>query len=154
VSTGALWLLSALFLSRVIGQMVVEFVGVRWLPPMTEWQSGLLPYPALLASQLVILLVMLGINLGVSGGHGFFARPHPRLGWVLLITAVVYAAAMAARYVISGQLHPDRRFWPPGSIPIVFHFVLAGYLYALSRLAGRGLRARRPISSTAPSHSD
>ena len=150
----ALWMLSAAFLTRVIGQMAVEFAGVGWLPPMAEWQSGLLPYPALLASQLVILLVMLGINLSVSRGHGFFARPHPRLGWVLLTIAVVYAGAMAARYVISGQLHPDRRLWPPGSIPIVFHFVLAGYLYTLSRLAGRGLRARQPISSAAPPHSD
>jgi hypothetical protein len=61
---------------------------------------------------------------------------------------------MAARYVISGQLHPDRRLWPPGSIPIVFHFVLAGYLCVLSRLAGRGMHARRAISSTAPPDSD
>ena len=153
-SAVALWTLSVVFLTRVIGQVVVEFVGVRWLPPMAEWQSGLLPYPALLASQLVILFVMLRINLSVTRGHGFFSRPHPRLGWVLLMIAVVYAGAMAARYVISGQLHPDRRLWPPGSIPIVFHFVLAGYLYVLSRLAGRGMHARRAISSTAPPHSD
>ena len=39
------------------------------------------------------------------------------------------------RYFISGHLHPARRLWPPGSIPIVFHFVLAAYLYTLSRLA-------------------
>jgi hypothetical protein len=150
----ALWTLSALFLARVVGQIIVTTFDVRWLPPMADWQSGLLPYPALLASQAVILLVMLWINVSVSRRRGFFARPHPRLGWVLLIVAVVYAGAMVVRYVISGQLHPDRRLWPPGSIPIAFHFVLAGYLYVLSRLAGGGVRARRPISSTAPPHSD
>ena len=32
-------------------------------------------------------------------------------------------------------LHPERRFWPPGSIPILFHFVLAAYVYTLSRMA-------------------
>jgi len=29
-------MLSAAFLARVIGQMAVEFVGVRWLPPVAE----------------------------------------------------------------------------------------------------------------------
>lgn len=150
----ALWALLALFLVRVVGQIVVAAFDVRWLPPMAEWQSGLLPYPALLASQAVILLVMLWINVSVSRGRGFFTRPRARLGWVLLIVAATYAGAMVVRYVVSGQLHPDRRLWPPGSIPIAFHFVLAGYLYVLSRLAGGGLRDRRPISSTAPPHSD
>lgn len=135
---GALWTLSALFFARVFGQTAVAFLGVRWLPPMAEWQSGLLPYPALLASQIVILLVMLWINVGVSRGRGFFARPHPRLGLVLLIIAVVYAGSMAVRYVVSGYLNPDRRLWPPGSLPIAFHFVLAGYIYALSRLTRDG----------------
>jgi hypothetical protein len=50
---------------------------------------------------------------------------------------------MVIRYFVSGNLHPERRFWPPGSLPIVFHFVLAGYLYVLSRLA------RRPIMASA-----
>jgi hypothetical protein len=46
---------------------------------------------------------------------------------------------MILRYFVSGYLHPERRFWPPGSLPILFHFVLAAYLFVLSRLA------RRPV---------
>lgn len=130
-----LWTLSALFLARVLGQIGVAFFGVAFLPPMPEWYSGLLPYHLLLPSQVGILALMLWINRGVATGTGFFSRPRPRFGRFLLGFALLYATVMVVRYFVSGQLHPERRFWPPGSIPIVFHFVLAGYLYVLSRLA-------------------
>lgn len=129
-----LWLLSGLFLARVVGQIVVILFEPAWLPPMSEWYSGLLAYPLLLPVQIVILAVMVRINLGVTRGAGWFTRPHPRFGLSLLWFAIVYAAGMVARYFLSGQLYPERRFWPPGSLPIFFHFVLAGYLYVLSRL--------------------
>ena len=38
-----LWLLLAGFVGRVAGQMLVAFWGVAWLPPMSEWMSGLMP---------------------------------------------------------------------------------------------------------------
>jgi hypothetical protein len=139
-SAWILWTLSTLFLLRVVGQVVVEFFDVTFLPPSPEWYSGLLPYPLLLPVQLLILLGMAQINSAVTRRRGFFATPHPRLGRFLLIVSILYAAVMLARYFISGQMHPERRFWPRGSIPIVFHFVLAGYLYVLSRVA------RRPIA--------
>jgi hypothetical protein len=50
-----LWLLLGLFCLRVLGQMLVAFAGVTFLPPMKEWQSGLLPYPVLLLSQFAII---------------------------------------------------------------------------------------------------
>src|SRR2546422_879323 len=53
----ALWALLALFVLRVSGQALVAFLGVPWLPPMREWYSGLLAYPLLLPSQLLIILV-------------------------------------------------------------------------------------------------
>jgi hypothetical protein len=136
-----LWSLSALFLLRVVGQVLVEFSGVTFLPPSREWYSGLLPYSLLLPVQIGILLWMAWMNAGVTLRRGFFTRPHPWLGGFLLVFCVLYAGGMAIRYFVSGQLHPERRFWPPGSLPIVFHFVLAAYLYVLSRLAGRPVAA-------------
>jgi hypothetical protein len=130
-----LWGLSALFLLRVVGQVLVEFFHVTFLPPSPEWYSGLLPYPLLLPTQLVILIWMVRVNTGVTIRRGFFTAPRPRLGRFLVIASVLYAGVMVIRYFISGHIHPERRFWPPGSIPILFHFVLAAYLYALSRLA-------------------
>jgi hypothetical protein len=138
---GLLWLLSGLFLARVIGQLLLATLHVTFLPPMPEWYSGLLPYPALLPTQILILGLMAKINWDASRQQGFFMTPRPRLGMVLLAGSIVYVSIMVIRYFVSGQLHPERRFWPPGSIPIVFHFVLASYLYILSRFA------RRPVGA-------
>jgi hypothetical protein len=52
-----LLLLLFLFCLRVIGQMLVAFLHVSFLPPMKEWFSGLLPYPELLVSQFLIILL-------------------------------------------------------------------------------------------------
>jgi len=53
----ALIALLFLFCLRVIGQILVAFFNVSFLPPMEEWFSVLLPYPALLTSQILILLL-------------------------------------------------------------------------------------------------
>ena len=131
-------MLSALFLARVLGQVLVVFAGVEWLPAEGEWLSGLLPYPFLLPSQIVILGLMARINLRVGRGTGYGRVRRPRLGWALLSFAAVYALAMVVRYIVGGQLYPARRLLPPGIIPIVFHWVLAAYLAVLGRLALRG----------------
>jgi hypothetical protein len=126
--------LSLLFLARVLGQVLVA-LGYGWfLPPMPEWYSGLMPYPLLLPTQIIILGVMAWLNRNALRASGIFARPHPRAARWFLGISVVYALGMVVRYFVSGQLHPERRFWPPGSIPIVFHLVLASYLYLLGRL--------------------
>jgi hypothetical protein len=41
-------LLTFLFAGRVLGQALVAFVGVSWLPAMKQWFSGVIPYPTLL----------------------------------------------------------------------------------------------------------
>ena len=50
-----LWTLLFLFCLRVIGQMLVAFLGVTFLPPMEEWFSGFLAYPILLTAQFLII---------------------------------------------------------------------------------------------------
>ena len=51
LSTPRDWLLLCLFVLRVLGQMLVAFRRVSFLPPMEQWQSGLVPYHVLLAMQ-------------------------------------------------------------------------------------------------------
>ena len=41
---------------------------------------------------------------------------------------------MVARYAITMTLYPERRWLGTGTIPIVFHWVLAAYLYVLGRV--------------------
>jgi hypothetical protein len=132
----ALWALTGLFFLRVIGQVLVAFFVVPVLPPMAEWYSGLLPYPVLLPVQLAMLVVMPKINWDISRGVGLFARPRPKVGRLLAWVSVLYAAAMVLRYVLTMVLHPERR-WLHGTIPIVFHWVLAGYLWTLGRYHAR-----------------
>lgn len=70
-------LLTTLFFFRVAGQALVALGSVGWLPAMEHWSSGLLPYPALLAIQIVMLFVMVKISTDIWRGKGFFAKPRP-----------------------------------------------------------------------------
>jgi hypothetical protein len=121
-----LWLFSSLFLVRVLGQLLVRLRGPTWLPPTEEW--NLSPYRLLLPAQIAILAVLAWINIAFSLGRGSPVHPHPRLGDAVLVFAYVYAGVMAVRYVIRMARQPNER-WFGGTIPIVFHFVLAAYLY-------------------------
>ena len=51
-----LWIFLALFLLRVLGQVVVVLRAPRWLPPMEQW--NLTPYRLLLPTQILFLAVM------------------------------------------------------------------------------------------------
>ena len=115
--------LTVLFGARVLGQALVAFFGVQWLPGMDAWFSGLVPYPALLTIQIGILLVQTVVDREVWRGRGFFARERPRAGRRLQWLACVYALSMVVRYVVM-RSH---------LIPIVFHWVLAAYLFSLGR---------------------
>ncbi len=66
-------LLTLLFFFRVLGQALVVFFSVGWLPSNEQWASGLLPYPALLAIQVVMLVGMVKILSDVWREGGFFA---------------------------------------------------------------------------------
>lgn len=123
-----LWFLLALFFLRVLGQLLVAFFDLSFLPPMEEWYSGLIPYPILLLAQGLILILMIKISSDFSRGHGFFVIPRRAMGRFLTWFSYLYFASMVVRYVVTMALSPERR-WFGGTIPIFFHFVLAGYLY-------------------------
>lgn len=141
--SAVLWALSLLFLLRVVGQALVVFAGVEWLPAASEWYSGLLPYPLLLPAQIAILALMARLNTQASRGRGYLAVRRPRLGRALLAFAALYTSVMVVRYVVSGTLNPERRLLPPGVIPILFHWVLAAYLAVLGILALSDPRSNR-----------
>jgi hypothetical protein len=129
-----LWLLTALFALRVAGQALVAFLDVGFLPGMSEWYSGLVPYPVLLPVQLCMLAIMVKIDADLTAGAGMFATPRPRFGRGLRWFALVYFLAMVLRYVVTMTLHPERRWLGSGTIPIVFHWVLAAYVFVWGRL--------------------
>jgi hypothetical protein len=127
-----LWALLGLFALRVAGQALVAAFDVRFLPPMRAWYSGLVPYPVLLPIQVVLLACMAAVALGFTRGEGRVVLPRPRLGGRLRVVAWLYAGAMAIRYAATTALDPERRWLGEGTIPIVFHWVLAAFLLALA----------------------
>src|SRR4051794_25762473 len=103
--------LSFMFLGRVAGQALVASGQTRRLPPMSEWQSGLLPYPLLFLSQCGILALQRAINRDIRSGTG-------RLGGIDLRTAqrvrrlsILYFTGNAGRYVIGRYRNPDRKWY-------------------------------------------
>ena len=127
-----LWICSVLMLLRVAGQVVVFLRAPSWLPPMGQWQSGLVPYWFLLSTQAVVLGLMFWIATDLARGSGFWVQPWPRLGRIVLVWSYLYATAMAVRYVIRMARRPDQR-WFGGTIPIVFHTVLAVFQWTFAR---------------------
>jgi hypothetical protein len=113
-----------------VGQALVAFFDVKFLPPMKEWFSGLLPYPELLVSQILIIFLYGKICVDFARAQGYFVIPSRRLGLNLLRFGYVYLGAMIVRYVVRMWLYPDQR-WTGGCIPIFFHWVLASFLLVL-----------------------
>jgi hypothetical protein len=123
-----LWLFTFLFVLRVLGQVLVAIRPQQWLPPMEQW--NFIPYPILLPIQIVFIAIMTWINMSFSLSEGISIASSPGLGTFLIASSVVYVLTMLIRYVIRMHRSPDQR-WFGGTIPIVFHVVLASYLYAL-----------------------
>ncbi|MCZ6895416.1 MAG: hypothetical protein O7H40_15400 [Gammaproteobacteria bacterium] len=129
--------LTFLFFLRVLGQALVAFFNVTFLPPMEQWYSGLIPYPILLSIQIIIVLAQVRLSVDLYLQKGFFVRRRPTAGRILSWFSAVYFLAMLARYIITMMLYPERR-WFGGTIPIFFHWVLAAYLRLYGRYLSRG----------------
>ncbi len=89
-----------------------------------------MPYRLLLPVQLVILGVMVWIDASFATDAGPPVDRSEAFGWLLVVFSAVYAGSMIIRYIVRMSRRPEAR-WFGGTIPIVFHLVLATYLYAL-----------------------
>ena len=117
-------LLTLLLLGRVVGQLIVFFFAPKALPPMEQWQSGLVPYPFLVFVQIIVLGLMTSISFDFTRSAGFWMEPHPELGTIVLWWSYLYLGAMVLRYVVRMTRRPDQR-WLGGTIPIIFHSLVA-----------------------------
>lgn len=123
-----LWYFTGLFVLRVTGQALVALRPQPWLPPMAQWNY--LPYPILLPIQLVFIVIMVWIDMSFTLNIGISTAQSADIGNILIAFSAVYALVMAIRYAVRMSRRPDQR-WFGGTIPIIFHIVLASYLYAL-----------------------
>jgi hypothetical protein len=119
--------LLVLFLLRVVGQVLAATTAPTWLPPMARWYSGLMPYRYLLPTQIVLLVVMIAMVIGVDRRSSPFGTLSATAGVWIVWASYVYALGMVVRSIRYALAVPERR---GVLIPIVFHFVLAGFLFA------------------------
>jgi hypothetical protein len=108
----------------------VAFAGVQFLPPMSAWYSGLMPYEFLLPSQILLIVLMTWICIDFARRRGPFYAPRPLFAVYWLYLGWIYLAAMVVRFG-----------WFGLSIPVVFHWVLAGFMIAV------GLSHRRRLGA-------
>ncbi len=127
----ALWICLLLFVARVLGQVYVGLYRPRWLPAWKDWYSGLLPYPWLLLSQILIIMAMTMIAYDHTRGDGWLFVTDARKAGAIEWMATIYATGMAVRYAVTMVRNPGRR-WFKGTIPIWFHLVLAGFLFLVA----------------------
>jgi len=125
LSTFLLWFLTFLFSLRVAGQAIQRWAAQPFLPPFDAFQGSNLPYPALLASQVLIL-----------GGMIFCNLRSPKGGRVLLWIGSLYMAGSLLRIAV-GLAVPGAPAWFSTWIPALFHVVLAGYVLTLATPRGR-----------------
>jgi hypothetical protein len=121
-----LWVFTSLLVLRVAGQVVVALRAPHWLPPMERWQSGLVPYWFLLATQCVVVWLMVSISTDFSRGEGYWLAPASWIAPAAYYWSYLYAGAMIARYAIRMRRYPDQR-WFGGTIPIIFHTIVAAF---------------------------
>src|SRR4029453_18507130 len=110
-------ILLALFLMRVLGQVLAATVAPAWLPPMARWYSGLMPYRYLLPSQLLFVIVMTALTIGVARQSAPLGTKSPAVGSVLVWASYIYALGMVVRSIRYVRATPERR---GVLIPIIF----------------------------------
>lgn len=116
--------LTLAFTGRVVAQPLAALTGWPFLPPFDAWQSGALPYPVLLASQILLIAVMTRTAWAIGAGR---LRPSRRLGWILAVFTGLYGGVMVARLVL-GLTIARGHWWLDAPLPTVFHLVLTTYL--------------------------
>ncbi|MFL6575255.1 MAG: hypothetical protein ACJ8MR_01460 [Povalibacter sp.] len=124
----ALWTCTFLFLLRVIGQFEALMQAPVWLPPMSAWYSGLVPYAALMPAQILILMLMCILN----GREKLSSRWRWRKP--VRIFSLAYFALMLIRLVVQG-VSGATDLIEAGGIPVAFHWILALYLLTLTQVS-------------------
>jgi len=117
-------ILLALFCFRVLAQLLQRYLELPFLPPFEAWQSGAVPYEALLASQILIVAFYVWILRRIVSNR---IQPSRGQGRIFLITGLIYFSVMTARLFI-GLTGLSEHYWFRSYLPTLFHFVLSGYL--------------------------
>ncbi|MCY4581418.1 MAG: hypothetical protein OXE50_01255 [Chloroflexi bacterium] len=131
--------LAALFALRVLAQAVQWAGPVPFLPAFDAWQGSGLPYPVLLGSQALIVALLARALMVVRSRS---VRPASWKHRACFVLGGAYFGAMAFR-LLAGLTFLSEVEWFAGSLPALFHLVLAAfvllfghYVYSAGRESG------------------
>lgn len=119
----AAWLivLLALFVFRVLAQLLQWYLATSWLPSFEAWHSATLPYPVLVGAQIAIIIVAVWLIRGLLRD---VIVPNASLGRVLSWLGAVYFVGSVLRLVAGLTFGRDNTFLA-AYLPGFFHVVLA-----------------------------
>ena len=128
----SLAVLLALFMFRVVAQVIQAVAPVDDLLPFEAWHSGTLPYPALLAAQIAIIVLFAWLALR-------FWRAEPLAGARLRIGlwgfGILYFVVSILRLVSGFTFATGNRFMA-AHLPAFFHIVLASAVIVIASYVG------------------
>ena len=119
-----LWVILFIFSCRVIAQFSLTITEVPFLPPFEAWYSGAVPYPQLLALQLLTIIVMGWVAWRF---HRAQVVAKWSMGIVLLLLGSLYFSVMVIRLLV-GFADLSVAVWFHRPIPSFFHLVLASFI--------------------------
>ena len=119
--------LLALFALRVLAQLVQAYSDVGWLPSFAAWAAGGLPYPVLVAVQVIIIAIAVEVIRKLARGD---VRPRRKWALWLLVLGAIYFGAMAGR-LVAGLTFLAENAWFAASLPAAFRLVLAAFVLVL-----------------------
>ena len=114
-------ILAAAFLLRVAGQAIQRWAPQSFLPQFEAWQGSGLPYPLLLACQVVILVALALAIFGMARGRRVLGR---KAGRAVIAVGALYFITMAARLLLGLTIWPDVH-WFTAWISTTLHLALA-----------------------------
>ena len=136
-------LLVGLFVVRVLAQMIQAVNPTPALPPFEAWHGAVLPYPLLLAAQLLLVLVLARLVWRVRADA---IQPRPWHYQLCFLLGGIYFVFMAARLAAGLTVYADHA-WFSKTLPAFFHVVLATFILMLGHYIFR-------LSTSTPSQPD
>lgn len=124
-----LWILLALFCFRVVAQLIAAKTSISFMPGFDDWHSGALPYSALVAAQLAIIVAMATIAYRFTFSE---VKHRPALGKALLVVGSVYLGVMVVRLALGSTVYAGHP-WFDKVLPTLFHMLLAAFVLVVSR---------------------
>jgi hypothetical protein len=117
-------LLLALFLFRVIAQLLQYSFNLSFLPSFEAWDSGTLPYGTLIIFQLIIIFIFSKVIYKIAAEK---IKPNLKTGYIFTTFGTLYFVIMFFRLITGLTLFKEVK-WFSYPIPSFFHLVLASFL--------------------------